>query len=240
MRILIVLLLATSAFAADRCQSAKKDLETFLDTLPRNCTQDFDCTGRYLRVDSCAPPVVVSRDAKVTDMQAFLKLQKAVRSACAAEFASSPACSPIPYKEKCVQNKCRDTIREDIAALPKGPYSHGTINHSCGPADGPALAITLTQGKDSKAPWIYLSINENLLELPITSPKTYDLDLRSQALAGRCVNAGDCAAATSGSFTIEHLERSGGTGHYKLHFRDDTTKEGDFKLEWIEVRMLCG
>src|SRR5437763_15517073 len=112
LRTILLFTLATTAFAADACQSAKRDLENYRDTLPRSCSTDFDCTGRYLRVDSCAVPVVVSRDAKVTDMQAFLKLQKSVRNSCAAEFASGPACSPVPYKAKCVQNKCRDTIRE--------------------------------------------------------------------------------------------------------------------------------
>src|SRR6476646_10760353 len=140
LRITLLLLLTATTFAGDTCSSAKKDLGDFLDTLPTACSADSDCTGRYLRVDSCAAPVIVSRTAKVTDMQSFLRLQKSVRTACAAEFQSSPACSPVPYKAKCVQNKCRDTIRESIALLPQGPYRFGTINHSCGPADGPALA----------------------------------------------------------------------------------------------------
>jgi hypothetical protein len=240
MRLLILLTIATAAFAADTCESAKHDLDTYLDTLPRACSADSDCTGRYMRADSCAAPVVVNRSAKVTDMQAFLKLRNGVRRACATEFASSPACSPIPFRATCRQNKCVDTLHERIAALPRGPYSHGTINNSCGPADGPALAMTLTQTKDSKASWIYLSINGNLPQIPITSHKTYDLEPGSEVMAGRCVAVGDCDAATSGSFTIDHLDRSTGTGHYKLHFRDGTMEEGDFKLQWIEVRMMCG
>src|SRR5437868_12267237 len=122
---LILLLLATTAFAGDTCSSAKKDLDTFLSTLPTSCTTDADCTGRYMRAESCDSPVVVNHSAKVNDMQAFLRLRKAVRSSCASEFASSPACSAIPFKAECRQNKCVDTLPERIAALPKGPYSHG-------------------------------------------------------------------------------------------------------------------
>jgi hypothetical protein len=239
MRLMIKLLLTATALAADACQSAKHELENYLDTLPRSCSQDFDCTGRYLRVDSCAAPVVVSRGAKVTDRQAFLKLQKSVRSACAAEFQSSPACLPIPYKAKCVQNTCKDTLRESIATLPKGPYRYGSINHSCGPADGPALAMTLTQTKDSKTPWIYISLNGDLPQLPV-SHKTYALGSREQVLAGRCVSAGDCTYADSGSVTLRHLDGTGGSGHYQLHLHDGTTEEGDFELRWIEVKMMCG
>ena len=71
---LILLLLATTAFAGDTCSSAKKDLDTFLSTLPTSCTTDADCTGRYMRADSCDSPFVVNRSAKVTDMQTFLRL----------------------------------------------------------------------------------------------------------------------------------------------------------------------
>ena len=241
LRTILIMLLATTAFAGDTCSSAKKDLEDYLDTLPRSCSTDFDCTGRYLRVDSCAAPVVVSRDAKVSDMQAFLKLQKAVRAACGAEFQSSPACSPVPYKAKCVQNKCRDTIRESIAALPKGPYRFGTINHSCGPADGPALAISLTQTNDAKkGPWLNIYIHDHLPELPVTSAKTYDLKLGADAGSSRCISNSDCARADSGSVTLDHLDGNGGSGHYSMHFTDGTTEEGSFELHWIEVHMMCG
>src|SRR5947209_7641735 len=89
MRLLILLTIATSALAADSCQSAKNDLDTFISTLPTACSADLDCTGRYMRADSCAAPVIVNRSAKVTDMQAFLKLRNGVRRACAAE--SHPA-----------------------------------------------------------------------------------------------------------------------------------------------------
>ena len=239
MRLLIVLLLATTAFAGDTCSSAKKDLDTFLSTLPTSCTTDADCTGRYMRADSCDSPFVVNRSAKVTDMQTFLKLRKAARAACATEFPPDPVCSPIPFRAECRQNKCVDTLNERIAALPKGPYSLGTINHSCGPADGPALAMTLTQTKASKTPWIYISINAELPELPVSN-RTYSIGSRYDVLAGRCVATGDCSPADEGSVTLQHLDGNGGSGHYKFHLRDGTTEEGDFKLEWIEVHMMCG
>ena len=241
MRFLLLLLLTASAFAADSCRSAKNDLEDYLGTLPRSCSTDFDCTGRYMRVDSCAPPVVVNRSAKVTDMQAFLRLQKSVRAACATEFASSPACSPVPYKAKCVQNKCKDVIRESIAALPRGPYRYGTINHSCGPADGPAIAISLTQTSDAKkGPWLNIYINDHLPELPVTSPRTYDLKIGSDAGSSRCISNSDCTRADAGTMTLDHLDGTGGSGHYSMHFTDGTTEEGHFELRWIEVHMLCG
>jgi hypothetical protein len=240
MRILIALLLATSAFAADTCSSAQKDLQDYLQTLPTTCTADSDCTGRYFGADACAPPVVTNKE-KFTDNHHLFLLQKAVRVACGTQDKPRPVCSPIPYRATCRQNKCVDTLREHIALLPKGAYRFGTINHSCGPADGPALAISLTQTGDQKqGPWLNIYINEHLPELPVTSPKTYDLKLGADAGSFRCTSNSDCARADSGTVTLDHLDGNGGSGRYSMHFTDGTTEEGSFELHWIEVRMMCG
>jgi hypothetical protein len=236
-RIALMLLLTTTAFAGDTCSSAKKDLDGFLDTLPTSCSAESDCTGRYFGADACEPPVVTNKD-KFTDNHHLFLLQKAVRVACGTQDKPRPVCSPIPFRAECRQNKCVDTLHERIAALPIGPYSHGTVNRSCGPADGPALAMTLTQPNDAKEPWIYINLNGDLPELP-ASQKTYTVG-RDQVGAGRCTKTGDCNYADSGSVTLQHLDGTGGSGHYKFHLRDGTTEEGDFKLRWIEVRMMCG
>jgi len=239
-RITLILLLATTAFAGDSCSSAKKDLGDFLDTLPTSCSADSDCTGRYFGADACAPPVVTNKD-KFTDNHQLFLLQKAVRVSCGTQDKPRPVCSPIPFRAECRQNKCVDTLHESIAALPKGPYRFGTINHSCGPADGPALAISLTQTSDAKkGPWLNIYINEHLPELPVTSAKTYDVKLGSDAGSSRCISNSNCVRADSGSFTLEHLDGTGGAGLYSMHFSDGTTEEGSFELHWIEVKMMCG
>src|SRR6266404_7057999 len=144
-----LLLIATSALASDKCTSARQDVDKFLAALPTACKADSDCTGRYFGTDACAPPVVTNKE-KFTDNHHLFLLQKAVRVACGTQDKPRPACSPIPFRATCRQNKCVDTLKEDIAALPKGPYRFGTINHSCGPADGPALDIRLTPSKAVK------------------------------------------------------------------------------------------
>jgi hypothetical protein len=238
MRFTILLLLATTAFAGDTCSSAKRDLDSYLQTLPTSCSADSDCTGRYFGADACEPPVVTNKE-KFTDNHQLFLLQKSVRVACGTQDKPRPVCSPIPFRAECRQNKCVDTLQERIAALPKGAYSHGTINHSCGPADGPALAMTLTHTKDSKEPWIYINLNGDLPELP-ASQKTYTIAPGEQVGAGRCTKTGDCYYSDAGSVTLEHLDGNGGSGHYKLHLMDGTTEEGDFQLRWVEVHMMCG
>lgn len=129
-----------------------------------------------------------------------------------------------------------------LLALPpaKTSYRFGTINHSCGPEDGPALDIHLTQSRDSKKDsWIDLSIYRNLPELPLSVSKTYELKTGNDASATRCRSKGHCVAADSGSVTLTRLDGTGGTGNYKLHLTDGTSEEGSFKLRWIEVKMIC-
>ena len=237
---LLLLLFVTPAFTADSCSSAKQDLEKFLDTLSTSCTADSDCTGRYFGADACAPPVVTNKE-KFTDNHQLFLLQKSVRVSCGTQDKPRPVCSPIPYRATCKQNKCVDTLKETIALLPKSPYRSGTINHSCGPADGPAMAISLTQTQDTKkGPWLNIYINEHLPEIPLSSPKSYDLKIGADAGASRCIAVGDCSRADSGTVTLHRLDGTSGSGHYQMHFPDGTTEEGDFELRWIEVRMMCG
>jgi hypothetical protein len=238
LRITLLLFLATTAFAADTCQSAKQALDDFLHTLPTACTTDSDCTGRYFGADACEPPVVTNKE-KFTDSHHLFLLQKSARVACGTQDEPRPACSPIPFRATCKQNKCVDTLKEDIAALPKGPYHFGTINHSCGPADGPALDIRLTRSKDDRVPFINLNIYGNLPALPLSAARTYELKTGNDAGASRCTTEGHCVAADSGAFTLTRLDGTGGTGHYKVHLTDGTSEEGDFQLRWIEVKMVC-
>jgi len=234
-----LLLIATSALASDKCTSARQDVDKFLAALPTACKADSDCTGRYFDADACAPPVVTNKE-KFTDNHHLFLLQKAVRVACGTQDKPRPACSPIPFRATCRQNKCVDTLKEDIAALPKGPFRFGTINHSCGPEDGPALDIRLTPSKDVKTgPSINLSVYRNLPNLPLTGAKSYELKTGNDAGASRCVDNGHCVAADSGAVTLIRLDGTSGAGHYKLHLTDGTTEEGDFDLRWIEVKMVC-
>src|SRR5437764_1460149 len=167
-RLTILLLLATAAFAGDTCESAKRDLDDFLHTLPTACKSDADCTGRYFGPDACASPIVTNKE-RFTDNHHLFLLQKSVRVACGTQDQPRPVCSPIPYRAACKQDKCVDTLKEDIALLPKGPYPFGTINHGCGPEDGPALDIRLTQSKDGTPPFINLNLYRNLPELPLAA-----------------------------------------------------------------------
>jgi hypothetical protein len=129
-----------------------------------------------------------------------------------------------------------------LLALPpaKTSYRFGTINHSCGPEDGPALDIRLTTSKDTKkGAWIDLSIYRNLPQLPLSAARTYELNTGNDASATRCRGKRHCVAADSGDLTLTRLDGTGGAGHYKFHLKDGTAEEGDFQLRWIEVKMVC-
>jgi hypothetical protein len=140
------------------------------------------------------------------------------------------------------RKKLVDTMRENLlpADTAKSGFPFGTINHSCGPEDGPALDIRLTPSKDTKkGAWIDLSIYRDLPQLPLSAAKTYELNTGNDASATRCRSVGHCVAADSGTLTLTRLDGTGGAGHYKLHLKDGTAEEGHFDLRWIEVKMDC-
>ena len=122
-------------------------------------------------------------------------------------------------------------------------FSYGTMQSSCAPWDGPAIAITLTsepaQCKRTSEPFLSIGIWRGL---PLKSGQVVKFGQGSDAgFASRCKKEGDCERAQSGTVTFEQYEEgSGASGRYELHFKGDETLSGTFEVKWCEERVICG
>src|SRR5579862_4017994 len=108
---LLVLLLARTPYApaqdSPACRKARLNLELFIGRLDHTCRVDSDCTGVYIRADSCKPATGLNKNALSlpTDIES---LQGAVVDACRKELSQQTACSPIPYNAQCFESRCRE------------------------------------------------------------------------------------------------------------------------------------
>jgi hypothetical protein len=229
------------------CGSARAELEDYLDTFPRSCQRDSDCQGYYYRVDACAPAVVLRRHTLAGKREErLLALQHAMGEACTLRYRTRPACSPIPFRAACRKSRCVDlAARPSEASLapeaaPAWPFA--TIRHACGPADGPALQITLTRvrnpGKNSAR--LFLTLYGNLPQPPLDRPRLFELTQMKDGDGVRCLRPNACESAERGQLRLEKFDGTGAEGSYELFFKDGSTERGRFKAAWEEVREFCG
>lgn len=98
---------AVSFAESDACMAATARLDAYLMALPKTCVKNDDCRPFYFRVDSCAAPVILSAGVlQERYMMEMVHLQMAARSACAKDWASRPACTPIALLAACREGEC--------------------------------------------------------------------------------------------------------------------------------------
>ncbi len=98
-----------------RCEAARKAIESFVAKLPADCDKDQDCGGYYLHDDVCAGPTMLRQPGCPPGLKPRLfAMQHAKRLAC----APGPACEPKPFKAVCVEHRCADALA-DAGAPPK-------------------------------------------------------------------------------------------------------------------------
>ncbi len=121
-------------------------------------------------------------------------------------------------------------------------YPFATIRHACGPADGPALQITLTKvanpGKNNAR--LFITLYGDLPQAPLAKPRTYELHHMANGDAVRCPKPNACESAERGRMVLERFDGTGAEGSYELHFKDGSEVRGSFKAAWKEVREACG
>jgi len=247
----IFLLAAGGQAATPACEKAQADLEQFLNGLERSCQADADCTGQYLRADACKSAVVISRKALGSDREPKLVArQKQVRESCGKEWSARPACSPVPFSARCVSNRCTD--RGNAITSPKSEpppaseYSYAIATRSCAPWDGSAVAIVLTQSRQScdrkarSGPYLSIMIYQNIDTL---KPGTIVLGVHA-GQAARCedsLKGPSCIAARSGQITVDAVGPHGEvSGSYELQFPNAPPEKGPFKTELCPEPALCG
>jgi hypothetical protein len=127
--------------------------------------------------------------------------------------------------------------------LAQSTFSHGLVQSSCAPWDGPAIDILLTtkliQCKQTSEPYINIGIWRGL---PIHSGQQVRFGPGSSVgFASRCAKAGVCESAESGTILFEAYQTgSGATGRYELHFKSGKALTGTFRLKWCQNYILCG
>jgi len=133
-----------------------------------------------------------------------------------------------------------------IAASAKadGPtFSHGVMQSSCAPWDGPAIEIRLTtepaRCKRVTEPYISIAIWRGL---PIHAGQIFNLDAGSGAgSVARCTKEGDCKLTQSATIVFDkYREGASAAGHYELQFKGGEILKGTFEVKWCEERVFCG
>ena len=124
-----------------------------------------------------------------------------------------------------------------IAASAKadGPtFSHGVLQSSCAPWDGPAIEMRLTtepaECKKVSRPFLSIAIWRGL---PIHAGQVFNLDEGSGAgSVARCAKEGDCKLTQSATITFDkYQERDSATGHYQLQFKGGEILKGTFEAK---------
>jgi len=225
-------------------------LERFMQRLPTVCLRDADCDGYYFRADPCAPAVVLAKPGvDAARERQLLDLQKRVRNACAAEWSQQPACSPIPFRARCLERRCVDAAAEParaqggLGAARPSTYPHAYIRRQCAPWDGPAFGLYLTPSKTNcqqvHEPYLAIGLWR---DLPKSGPKTIEIDSRQFAgHASHCPKPRACEAALSATVVFERFEEGRqAAGRFELRFKDGRRESGSFQAEWCPDAGPCG
>ena len=129
-------------------------------------------------------------------------------------------------------------------APPTSDFTHGTIQRSCAPWDGAAIAMTLSPKpvqcqKAPAGPFLSMGVWRGL---PLHAGQTVKFSSISDiGFASLCKKENDCERAESGEITFDsYKEGAGATGHYELHFKGDEVVAGKFDVKWCEFREMCG
>ncbi len=123
---------------------------------------------------------------------------------------------------------------------PVGPLQYASATPSCGPADGPAVAILLSGNPDVTSaypsyPLVRVAIWRSLSE---ARGKTVQL-VGDNGFAAYSRSADDIVGATRGSVTID-AGTEAVTGTVDLTFPNREPVRGRFSAVWIERQILCG
>jgi hypothetical protein len=111
-------------------------------------------------------------------------------------------------------------------------YVYATIQSSCAPWDGSAIAMTLATKplqckRAPEGPFLTMGVWK---DLPLHAGQVVKIERgTSNGFASRCSKENECEAVESAEITFEtYKEGQGATGHYELHF-----KNGDEGVLWV-------
>lgn len=127
-------------------------------------------------------------------------------------------------------------------ATPESRFTFAYVQDACGPTDGPALELFLTDKQAEcgkfEPPLIRVWIED---DLPKSVPHDYSIASSKYFFASRCLKQDQCPAAVSGVLHLtKYAQGKAASGDYEFHFQDGSFEKGSFDASWCVTRLLCG
>jgi hypothetical protein len=146
----------------------------------------------------------------------------------------------VPALLACLIAACGD------ASVPTEPVSgleHAVATNSCGPADGPAVAIYLAaqpvESLQPVAPYVQVQIGESFTALAAGS--VYQVsDFFMEANAWFHGSGVEMKIANDGEVGVTTKSSTALTGYVDLRFPDGLRFRGTFSANWEPRQVLCG
>lgn len=139
------------------------------------------------------------------------------------------------------------------SAVVNRDYGEGVAHVTCGPADGPAIRMVLS---DSSPPFEPHAVPAGpFLELTVNSAadrasgRTFPIEPEGRgregtAFARSCQSSAECEVGSAGWVRVIAMRRTDGQslveGSYRLTFPGRSTIGGRFEVRWLEHAPLCG
>ena len=129
----------------------------------------------------------------------------------------------------------------DTAVGPSGSFDHAAVTPTCGPADGPAVAIYLTSepvtSLEPKGVYIRVFVPGTVDQIAGTS---WPIASNSEAGARYTRSADSYEWATSGLLIVKSVGDDGSlSGSVYLDFPDAGHIQGEFHAEWFPASQPC-
>ena len=129
----------------------------------------------------------------------------------------------------------------DTLVGPGGRFTHAAATFACGPADGPAVAIYLTQTPvtsfEPSGEYVRVYTTGTLQEIAIRSP----MSVTSDAAAWFHFSNGEYEIAKGGVLTVRSISADKTIiGSVDLFFPKAGRVHGDFGAPWVPNNVLCG
>ena len=128
----------------------------------------------------------------------------------------------------------------DTAVGPSGSFDHAAVTSTCGPADGPAVAIYLTSepvtSLEPSGIYVRLVVPRSIDELAGTS---WAIATNTEAGA-RYTRPNDYEWATSGYLLVKSVSTDHSvTGSVYLDFPNAGHMQGEFHADWFPASQPC-
>jgi len=132
--------------------------------------------------------------------------------------------------------------QSDGAQIPPDGLSHAAATRTCGPADGPAVAIYLAPSPvaviEPAAPYVRVNIWQSVSDV---EGGTWDVASGADAAAWYSATSTDVEVATDGHVTVSAVGPDTTVrGTVDLTFPSAGRITGSFEAAWISASPLCG